>query len=60
MQPLLVNTRDARFMLGIGNTKLYQLINEGHLETVKLGRKRLITVNSANRLIEKLSTAGRG
>lgn len=59
MQPLLLSTRDARSLLGIGHTKLYQLINNGRLETIKIGRKRLITVSSANRLIDELTTVGR-
>ena len=40
-------------MIGIGRTKLYELIHAGDLEAVKLGRATLITVSSLRRLIEK-------
>lgn len=57
--PLLITTRDACAMLGIKNTTLYQLIKEGRLDTIKLGRKRLVKVASAHRLIDELTTVGR-
>lgn len=60
MHPLLVSTRDACSLLGIKNTKLFQLIAEGRLDTVKLGRKRLVKVASAHRLVDELSAEGRG
>lgn len=50
MQPLLVSTRMARSLLGIGNTKLYELINTGALEPRKIGRKTLITTESIRAL----------
>ena len=50
--PLLaIRAPEACRMIGIGRTKLYELIHAGDLETVKLGRGRLITVSSLRRLI---------
>lgn len=52
--PLLaIRVPEACRMIGIGRTKLYELIRAGDLETVKLGRATLITVSSLRRLIGK-------
>ena len=52
--PLLaIRVHEACHMIGIGRTKLYELIRAGDLETVKLGRATLIPVSSLRRLIEK-------
>lgn len=37
---------DAARDIGIGRTKLYELINRGVLKTVKIGRRRLVTTAS--------------
>lgn len=37
--------------LGVGRTFTYLLINEGRLETVKLGRRTLVKVSSIEKLI---------
>ena len=52
--PLLsVRVGEASRMIGIGRTKLYELIKAGDLETVKIGRATLITMRSLRRLIER-------
>lgn len=40
-------------MLGIGRSKLYELISEGEIETIKLGTATLIIVESIHVLIER-------
>lgn len=50
MDALTISVADARDALGLGTTKLYQLINEGQLDTVKIGRRRLVKVASLRRL----------
>ena len=40
-------------MIGIGRTKLYELISTGDLETIKIGRATLITMRSLRKLIER-------
>ena len=50
--PLAVRVRDAAHMIGIGRTKLYELIGSGELRTVKVARARLITMSSLRRLVE--------
>jgi excisionase family DNA binding protein len=37
-------------MLGIGRSKTYQLIDEGRLETVTIGRRRLVRADSVRAL----------
>ena len=52
--PLLaVRVGEASRVIGIGRTKLYELINAGDLETVKIGRATLVTMRSLRRLIER-------
>jgi excisionase family DNA binding protein len=46
MDPLAVSPDDARLALKIGTTKLYELINEGEIETFKIGRATRITTDS--------------
>ena len=48
---------DARKALGIGTTKLYELIGEGHLPTLKLGRRTLIRTESLRAFLAKLEAA---
>ena len=44
--------KDACHVVGIGRTKLYQLINNGTLRTVLVGRKRLVNADSLRALVE--------
>lgn len=45
--------RQFREAAGIGNTKLYEMLGSGELESILLGRRRLIVVDSYRRLIER-------
>jgi hypothetical protein len=59
LEPLLVRPREAWRMLGVGNTRGYQLLNAGELETFKDGRSRKIIVSSIRAYIaRKLAAAG--
>ncbi len=40
--------------LGVGRTKVYELIGAGELRTVKIGRRRLVPVSSVLELVERL------
>lgn len=51
MSPITVTIAGAREALGLGTTKLYELIKEGRLKTVKIGRRTLVTVASIKRLV---------
>jgi hypothetical protein len=42
---------------GFGRTKCYELIGSGDLETILIGRRRLVVVDSYRRLIERQQAA---
>lgn len=46
MDTLLCSIPDAARALGVGRSKLYELIGEGRLETISIGRRRLVRTNS--------------
>ena len=54
IKPLLVSGPKARALLGIGNTKYFELLKSGAIETVRIGSRRLPTFAS----IERLATTG--
>jgi excisionase family DNA binding protein len=49
-QALLISITDAAKALGIGRSKAYELIAEGRLETVTIGRRRLVRTDSVRAL----------
>ena len=53
MERILISIREATEMLGIGRTTIYRLIAEGRLETVKIGSRRLVKVESLREIIER-------
>lgn len=53
-EPLAVKIPVAVQISGIGRTKLYELIGNGRIETVKVGRATLVIVASLRRFIESL------
>lgn len=46
MERLLQSIPDAANSLSIGRSKLYELIADGKVETVSIGRRRLVKVAS--------------
>jgi excisionase family DNA binding protein len=48
---LTCTVREACVETGIGKTKIHELINGGALESVKIGRRRLVKVHSLLRLV---------
>jgi len=53
IEPLVVKPKVAWRMLGCGNTRGYELIAAGELESFKDGRSRKIIVASIKRYIER-------
>ncbi|WP_329518642.1 helix-turn-helix domain-containing protein [Spirillospora sp. NBC_01491] len=49
---------DAGRALGIGRTKIYQLIRTGDLPSVTIGRRRLIAVRDLDDYVEGRRAAG--
>ncbi|WP_375250420.1 helix-turn-helix domain-containing protein [Sphingomonas sp.] len=58
IEPVLVSVDAARAMLGgIGKTNLYAMLSAGDLESVKLGKRRLIRVSSIQALADRAVAA---
>jgi excisionase family DNA binding protein len=53
MQPIATSINEAAKALNLGRTSIYALIREGRLETIKLGRRTLVKIDSIHRLIER-------
>lgn len=51
--PLSVSIKEARRLLGIGNTTLWELIKDGRIETAKIGRRRLVIYASLTAFIDR-------
>jgi excisionase family DNA binding protein len=51
--PICVRVNDAARMIGVGRTKLYELIAAGQVETVKLGKSTRITIASLHDLVRR-------
>lgn len=52
MNALSVSVIDACRLLGIGRTKLYELISSQEIQSFSIGRRRLVKVASLQALIE--------
>ena len=52
MEPVCVSVNEARQALGVGRTKLYELINAGKLRVVRLGRRTLVSTESLRELAQ--------
>jgi excisionase family DNA binding protein len=46
MECLLISIRQAATALGVGRTHVYKLISENRLETITIGRRRLVRADS--------------
>ena len=53
VEPICVRVNDAAHMIGVGRTKLYELISSGELEVVRFGNATRITTASLHRLVER-------
>lgn len=51
--PLAVRVPQAVAMLGISRSKLYEFIQSGEIEIVKIGRATLLPVDGLGRFLEK-------
>ncbi|AXK41339.1 helix-turn-helix domain-containing protein [Erythrobacter aureus] len=53
VEPICIRVNDAARMIGIGRTKLYELISSGELETVKIGKATRVTTASLHELVRR-------
>lgn len=54
----LLSIDEAQSLLSIGRTKLYELISNGDIKPLKLGRRSLIRASDLQAFIAALPTAG--
>lgn len=52
MEPIAASVNETVRLLGLGRTKVYELINSGQLITVKIGRRTLVRTDSIRALVE--------
>jgi excisionase family DNA binding protein len=52
-EPIVVTPLVAGALLSLGQTRLYELIDSGELESFKAGRSRRITMKSITAYIER-------
>jgi excisionase family DNA binding protein len=53
MSQIALSITEVCRALSIGRTKAYELINDGELETFKIGRRTLVTVRSLEALFDR-------
>lgn len=51
MEPLALSINDTARTLGLGRTSIYAMIADGRLDAFRLGRRRLVRMDSIKRLI---------
>ena len=51
MVQLVMSIREAMEATTLGKTKVYELIGEGRLTKIKVGRRTLVTIESVRRLL---------
>jgi excisionase family DNA binding protein len=54
VEPLLYPVEEAAQLLGIGRSALFELIGRSELESVKIGRRRLIPRAAIDSYVERL------
>jgi excisionase family DNA binding protein len=59
LKPLTVSPRTAGGLLEVGNTKLWELIRDAELDTIRIGRSRRILVASIHTYIARRLAAER-
>lgn len=46
MEPMLCSIQEAAKMLGLGRSKTWELVQSGALQTLAIGRRRLVRIDS--------------
>jgi excisionase family DNA binding protein len=59
-EPALIKIEPACRYLDVGRSKLYELIREGKLDAVKIGKSARVTTTSLKRFVESLPASPGG
>ena len=54
VEPLLCPVEEAAQLLGIGRSQLFELIGRSELESVKIGRRRLVPRDAIDSYVQQL------
>jgi len=57
-EPLTFSPQQAAFKMGIGKTKVFELIKQGKLTSFKYGSRRLITLEAIKNCLALLQQEG--
>jgi len=57
MTALLQSISEAAASIGVGRSLMYELVATSQVETVRVGRRRLVVVASLEAYVEKLRTS---
>ena len=60
LTPMLLTVEVAAALLGLGRTTTYELVMRGQLQSVKIGRRRLVVRNGLHAYISDLLTSQSG
>lgn len=52
MQPIAMSIRDATRFVGLSRSSIYTMINDNRIETVCVGKRRLVKTASLVKLVE--------
>lgn len=53
MKPLALSVLEAARSLGIGRTTMYELLNDGAISSVKIGRRTLVPITELEKLLNQ-------
>jgi excisionase family DNA binding protein len=57
MEPVLVSVDQAAKVVGLGKSKLYELLLSGELKSLKIGRRRLISMSALKEFVDDLAAS---
>lgn len=60
MDKLLLTAEEAAELVGVGRTKVYELLRVGHIESVRIGRCRRIPLRAVHEYVARLSEEASG
>ena len=59
MEKLGLSVEEAAEVIGIGRSEVYERLARGEIESVKIGRRRIIPMEAAKRFLDGLMAAAR-
>ena len=57
-EKLLLNVTDIQYQLGLSRGRVYELMKDGTIPSVKIGKRRLVPVKALKEYVDGLDTSG--